>query len=170
MTNAPDRFVPLATIRHAHGVRGEVKLSSLTTPPDSIFSYALHDEAGVPFKLTRTGTQPDIFLCRIEGITDRTQAEALKGRKIGVLRSALTEAEDDALFAEDLIGVAVINEQGKSIGTIREIANYGASDIVVIDTPDGELMLPFAEQFFPLDAENGTLLCILPDTVSGREE
>lgn len=170
MPASPDKFVPLAIIRHAHGVRGEVKIASLTTPADSFFSYALHDEAGALFKLTRTGTQPDIFLCRIEGITDRTQAEALKGKKIGVMHSALSANDENALYAEDMIGVTVIDEKGSTIGTIRDITNYGASDIVVIDTEDGELMLPFAEQFFPQDAEDGTLLCLLPDMISGRPE
>lgn len=150
-------------------MRGEVKIASLTTPPDALFSYALHDEAGTSFTLTRTGTQPDIFLCRIAGITDRNQAEMLKGRKLGVMRSLLGPDDDEALYAEDMVGITVVDEQGNSIGTVRDITNYGASDIVVIDTAEGELLLPFARQFFPQDVENGTLLCLLPDTVSGQE-
>lgn len=163
---ATDRFVPLAVIRHAHGVRGEVKIAPLTGT--DIFSLPLHTEAGTPFRLTRTGIQKDLFLCRIEGIGDRNAAEALKGTQLGALRSQLP-AEDDATYANDLIGLRVVNDAGDVLGTVRAIVNYGASDIVVMDTADGELMLPYSRPFFPSDPEGDTLLCLVPALVSGEE-
>lgn len=169
MTITADRFVPLAVIRQAHGVRGEVKVTSLSTPPEAFLAHALHDASGTAFRLTRTGTQPDLFICRIEGITDRTPAEALKGTKLGVMRSVLGDMDDGTVFADELIGVTVINEQGQPIGTIHDIVNYGASDIAVIATDSGEIMLPYAAQFFPHEVTDGTLLCLIPETVSGKE-
>lgn len=169
MTGKADSFVPLAVIRHAHGVRGEVKIASLSSPADLIFTHALHDASGTPFPLTRTGTQPGLFICRIEGVGDRNQAEALKGTKLGVLRSALADGEENATFADELVGIRAVDEAGAEIGSIRAIVNYGASDIVVIATPEGEIMLPYASQFFPDDISDGTLLCLLPDTVAGNE-
>lgn len=169
MPESSDRFVPLAIIRHAHGVRGEVKVASLSNPPEAFLNHALHSAEGTKFKLTRTGTQPKYVICRIEGITDRTGAEAARGTTLGVMRSTLPEDADDVVFADELIGLRVINDASEEIGIIRDIVNYGASDIVVINTPTGELMLPFTHQFFPKDAENAALLCLLPEIIAGEE-
>lgn len=169
MTSSGDSFVPLAIIRHPHGLRGEVKIASLATPPDSIFAYALHDADGTVFRLTRTGSQPNIFLCRIDGITDRNQSEALKGKVLGVLRSALP-VDEDAVYVHDLVGASVVTSSGEAIGIVRDVVNYGAADIVIISTADNdELMLPYASQFFPEPLKDGLLLCHTPEVIEGEE-
>ena len=169
MTSSNDSFVPLAIIRHPHGLRGEVKIASLASPPESIFAYALHDAEGTAFRLTRTGSQPDIFLCRIDGVTDRNQSEALKGKVLGVLRSALP-VDEDAVYVHDLVGASVVTSSGEVMGIVRDGVNYGATDIVVIDTVTGEeLMLPYAAQFFPEPLKDGLLLCNPPELISGED-
>jgi 16S rRNA processing protein RimM len=164
----PD-FVPLAVIRHAHGLRGEVKVASFTTPPEQFLAYPLTDAKGNAFKLTRTGVQKGIFLCRVEGVTDRNGAEALKNRELGASRALLPALDADSTYVSDLIGCRVQDAQGANIGTVRAVVNYGASDILILDTADGELMLPYTEQFFPGDMENGILTCHMPEIVVGEE-
>ena len=161
---------PIAKIRHAHGVRGEVKLASFTTPPELIFTLPLKDATGVPVKLTRTGVQKDLFLCRIEGVTDRNVAETLKGREFFAEAAALPALAPHQRYVDELIGLRVVDASQAAIGTVRDIVNYGASDIVVIDTPTGELMLPYAAQFFPEDAKDGVLVCALPEIIAGEKD
>ncbi len=169
LRDTDDSFVPLAVIRHAHGVRGEVKIASLTETPVDFLSYALRDDAGRAYVLTRTGTQPGLFICRIEGVGDRNAAEALKGRQLGVSRSLLPAIDVSATYVHDLVGLRVIDSAGSSLGAVRDVVDYGAGDIVVIACEDGkELMLPYASQYFPADAVDGTLLCDVPDMVSGE--
>lgn len=167
----PDRFVPLAVIRHAHGVRGEVKIAPLSKDNADFLSLALQTAAGTPFTLAKTGTQPDYVICRIEGITDRNAAEALRGTQLGVMRSSLKEEASQTLFADELIGLRVEDEHGNTVGMVRDIVNYGASDIVVIDGENGsELMLPFSHHYFPTDAKDGMLRCMMPETIRGDVE
>lgn len=162
-----DDFVPLGKICQSHGVRGEVKILSYTTPAESIFSYALSDEHGNKMLLAKTGTQPDWFVCKIAGIDDRNAAQALKNKEIGVARSMLPLPEEGTILASDLIGCAVYDMQKLPIGTVRQVANYGASDILIIDTMDGELMLPFTERFIPQqDLKSRVLICDMPDIMA----
>lgn len=163
-------FVPLAVIRHAHGVRGEVKIASFTDPLEQLLTFALTDKGGTPYTLTRTGIQKGILLCRIEGVTDRNAAEALRGKELGITRDALPELPEHQTYVSDLIGMDVRDEAGELVGKVSDIVDYGASDIVVIDTAGGELMLPYAEQFFPGDAVDGVLTCRLPEILENDEE
>jgi 16S rRNA processing protein RimM len=165
-TLSEPRFIATAAIRHAHGVKGEVKIFSLTTPPEDFVSESLCDSAGKPVILQITGRQPSCFICRIEGVNDRTQAEALKGTQLGFMRSASDENIDDETYASDLIGLVVVDENDRVIGTIRDIVNYGASDIAVIESESGNLMIPYALAFFPEDPENGRIRCLIPETIT----
>jgi len=165
----PTDLVAVAVIRQAHGVRGEVKIASLTEPRAHFLTCPLTDAAGTAIKLTKTGIQKDWFLCRIEGIQDRNAAELLKGRELYAPRSTLPALEENQSYVSDLIGLTVLDEKGQTVGTLLDIVNYGATDIAVIDTSDGELMLPYTHQFFPEDAKQGAISCRLPEIMVGEE-
>lgn len=170
LSETSTEFAPLAVIRHAHGVRGEVKIASFTDPLEQLLTYALTDKNGKPYTLTRTGIQKGILLCRIEGVSDRNAAEALRGTELGVARDALPDLPEHQTYVSDLIGMEVRDEADALVGKVTDIVNYGASDIVVIDTASGELMLPYAEPFFPGEAVDGVLICRLPEIVENDEE
>ena len=156
-------------IRHAHGVRGEVKVASYTEPFENILLYPLRDSNGTVYTLKRTGIQSGVVICRIDGITDRNQAEALKGTELGTARVNLPETDEGETYIHDLIGCRVETTDGQPVGTVRTIANYGAGDIVVMDTADGELMLPYAPMFFPQPPVAGLLLCHLPELLNAGD-
>lgn len=163
-------FVAIAVIRQAHGVRGEVKVASYTDPAEDFLTYTLTDAEGIPFRLHKTGRQKELFLCRIEGVPDRNAAELLKGRELGVARDALPVLEGAQTYSSALIGLRIVDEAGAEVGTVSRVVNYGASDILVIEGPQGELMLPYAHQFFPGDPVDGVLSCRLPETVAAKEQ
>ena len=49
-----------------------------------------------------------------------------------VPREALPPLGDDEFYHTDLIGLPVVTTEGIAIGTVVDIANYGATDIVEI--------------------------------------
>jgi 16S rRNA processing protein RimM len=145
-----DNFVLLGTISGAHGIRGEVKVRSFTSPPEAITGYALRDKTGTPVSLKKRGIAKQQLICVIEGVTSRNDAEALKGKELGVPRSELPETADDEFYLEDLAGMDVITTDGKAYGIIKGLHNYGAGDIVEIrrDGADDEMHI-FTEATFP---------------------
>lgn len=162
-----DSFVPLGIIGPPHGVRGEVKVISYTDPAEKLFSYPLTDADGKAILLTKTGIQPTCFIARIAGVEDRNAAATLKQHEIGVDRSLLPPVEAGTLLMSDIVGCAVYDTEKFPIGTVRSVANFGASDILIIDTMDGELMLPFSNRFFPEhDVKSRVLICDMPEVVT----
>jgi 16S rRNA processing protein RimM len=83
----------------------------------------------------------------------------LKNETLYALREDF-ELEDGEFFIADVIGLDVIDfENGKVYGTVSEIINRGASDIYVVNTPNGERMIPAVEQFIiSVDIEKGVFV------------
>lgn len=98
--------------------------------------------------LTLKNPQGSHFLAEVEGVRDRTQAEALKGTELYVPREALPDIEEDgAYYIEDLIGMEARDEAGKTVGTVLGVHNFGAGDLLEIRQPSGEtFLMPFSEE------------------------
>lgn len=63
----------------------------------------------------------------------------------------------DEYFVADLIGLAVRDEDGAEIGTLKDVMETGANDVYVIEMTDGrELLLPAIKQcVLEVDVEAG---------------
>lgn len=145
--------VCLAAIAGAHGVRGLVKLKTFTERPEDVVAYGpLSDESGGrQFRLTLRGTQKGLLLVAIEGVSDRTAAEALKGLRLYVAREALPTPEDpEEFYHADLIGLAVEDTDGKPLGVVRAVEDFGAGPLLDVESDTGSIMLPFTLSVVPL--------------------
>lgn len=130
------QHILLGEITGAHGIRGEVLVRSYTAAPEAIADYgALTDEKGgaaLTLKVLRL-TPKGALIARVKGVSDRNGAEALKGRKLYVARTAMPEPDDDDdFYYADLIGLAVIDEQSNLLGKIIAVQNYGAGDLLEV--------------------------------------
>jgi 16S rRNA processing protein RimM len=75
------------------------------------------------------------------------KAMLLKNKTIYALRKDF-KLDEGEFFLADMIGLDVIDaDNGRVYGKLREIMNRGASDIYVVDTPNGERMIPAVDQF-----------------------
>ncbi len=144
MTEVRDQPVTLAAIAGAHGISGEVRLKLFA---DSIDSLRRHQAVQVGDRqLTMKSVKPGGggAIARFAEITDRTAAEALRGRLLTVSRSALPALEEGEYYHADLIGLACESAAGEALGSVVAVDNFGAGDIIEIEKPDGRrTMVPF---------------------------
>lgn len=142
-------MVLLGEIVRPHGVRGEVKLRSFTEDPCAIAAYgALTTERGETLTLKNVRAAHDHVIARIEGVADRDAAERLKGRKLQVARDALPEpGADDEVYAADLIGMPVVTTDGRRLGEIVALQDYGAGDLIELSVEGTRrtVLLPFTD-------------------------
>jgi 16S rRNA processing protein RimM len=138
----------LGRIAGAHGLDGAVLIRSFTAEPSAIAAYgALRDGSGRRFEIKVRRVTPKGVVARIEGVTDRTAAEALKGLDLYVERSALPQADEDEFYYADLIGLSVETQDGNRIGIVSRIDNFGAGDIIEVTLDGGGArLLPFTRQ------------------------
>ena len=166
--------VCLAAIAGAHGVQGLVKIKSFTERPEDAAAYgALSDESGKrQFHLTLKGQNKGLLLASIEGVSDRTAAEALKGVRLYVEREALPPIEDpEEFYHADLIGLAVVDQQGNRLGTVHAVEDYGAGSVLDVREGEKTLMLPFTLTAVPVvDLPGGRLVADPPAEIGAGEQ
>ncbi|MEZ0259639.1 MAG: ribosome maturation factor RimM [Alphaproteobacteria bacterium] len=151
----------MAEIVGVHGIRGMVKLKVFSDNPDSLTGGApLCDSDGKLYKLASLAPHGNIWLAQVEGLTDRTLAEKLRGTKLYRQRDSLPEIKKkDPYYHADLIGMAALLPDKTSLGTVIAIANFGAGDLLEIKPAKGQsFYVPFTNAVVPhVDVKAKTL-------------
>ena len=128
------RMIPVCVIIGAHGIRGEVRIKSFTAIPSAFASYgALIAGDGRVFEITKSRLATDHFICTLKNVTDRNQAEALKGLELLVAREKLPKLQDGEFYLSDLKDKDLVAD-GKSLGSIVGFQNYGAGDLMELQS------------------------------------
>lgn len=160
----PERQLVVGIIGAPHGVRGEARVKSFTADSLSLGDYgALFLADGRVMELA--GGRPlkdDMLVVRFKGIADRDAIKALTGQNLIIDRANLPATEDEEEFYHaDLIGLRVEDQAGDVIGTIAEVHNHGAGDLLVIAPKrgGGSMLLPFTKIAAPvLDIAGGRVV------------
>lgn len=158
-------------ITAAHGVRGEVRVRALTEDASALDAYGpVTDSAGRRFDLRIVRVTNRGVICRLNGVGDRNAAEALAGTDLFVDADRLPPAEADEWYVDDLIGLQAVDTAGTPLGIVRLVNDFGAGDVVEIETPDGkDLVLPFTSDVFPEVApEQGRVVVQMPDFLEAK--
>jgi 16S rRNA processing protein RimM len=160
--------VCVARIGAAHGIRGEVKLWSFTQDPSAVANYGpLESEDGARrFEIESLRAAKDHFVARLAGINDRDAAEALRNVELYVARARLPRIDDaDTFYYADLVGLSAVTPDGREIGTVSAVYNFGASDLIEIRPAGGgePLMIAFTETSVPeIDIAAKTIVVVPP--------
>lgn len=165
-----DRKVAVAVVTGAHGVKGRVRLKTFTDDPRDACAYGeLSDESGGRrFRVAATGDSKEGVIAELSGVGDRDAALALKGLVLFADREALPALEEDEDFYHaDLIGLSAETADGRRIGQVRAVYDFGAGDVLDIKPAKGRaVMLPFTREAVPeVDIEGGRLVVVLPDEI-----
>jgi len=107
-----------------------------------------------------TEVRPRLVVARIDGVDDRDAAAALRGTKLYLDRAALPEPEAEEFYHADLIGLACETPDGKSLGKVKAIHDFGAGDVIEIDGFDA--MIPFTQAVVPEVDIAGHRLVVIP--------
>lgn len=144
-------LVIMGYVRGAFGIRGWVKIHADTEHLDGLFDYPVwwlgSEGRWKPFTLENGAVQPKGVTAKLEGVDDRDVAAAMRGMKIAVPRSELPELDEDEYYWSDLIGLAVFNKEGESLGVVKELMATGANDVLVLQDGETQRLVPFVGQF-----------------------
>ena len=136
-----------------HGIKGTVKLKTLTAAPENIIDYSpLYDESGKKqFHILSAQVHGTVVLAELKEITDRTAAEKLRGLKLYAPRDILPDITTDKTFyIADLIGLEARFTDGTKMGVVINVMNFGASDLLEIKPLKGaSFYVPFTDAVVP---------------------
>jgi len=136
----------LGRVSALFGVRGWVKVFSYTEPRDALLQYKelLIGREGIwqPAELVEGQQHGKSVIALFRGFDDRDEAAALIGAELGVHRDNLPEPGDGQYYWSDLIGLKVVHRDGTELGTIDEMLETGANDVMVVKGKV-ERLIPF---------------------------
>src|SRR3989338_1145452 len=156
-------MVVMGRIAAAHGIRGLVKIQPFTEYVDSLLDYRTwwigHEQGSWrEVKIGQCEAHDKTLVAQLPDCPDRTAAEKLKGLLIAVPRSSLPEQDEGEYYWSDLIGLAVVNEAGVKLGTVTNLLETGANEVLSVQGDGGEILIPFvASAIRRVDLKNKTI-------------
>lgn len=157
----------------AQGLKGEVKAKVFTATPDALPRYGvLHTKDGRQLKITafRPVKEGEAVIA-FEGIADRNAAEGLKGTQLFVDRDALPEPDEDEFYHADLIGLEARDSEGRLLGKVAAVHNFGASDVIELLRSDGDQVhLAFTRETVPhIHIKDGYIIVAVPEDAEDND-
>lgn len=158
--------VVIGVISAPHGVRGTLRVKSL--------GAGRHLRRGVEpvvegerRRILAARETPKGFLIDLEGIEDRGLAGSLRGSELLLGREELDAPEEGEFYVGDLVGLEAYDEAGARVGSVADILETPAHEVLVVQDYDEEIYVPFTFEHVPkVDLEGGRIVVRPPETFS----
>jgi 16S rRNA processing protein RimM len=156
-------YIECGKIINTHGCKGGLKLESWCNTPEDLAGmkkiFMLESGAYKKYKVKKASVFKQFVLFDLDTIDDMDKALLLKNQVVYADRNDF-DLEDDEYFIADVIGLDVIDyNTNKCYGKLSDIINRGASDIYVVKTENGEVMIPAVDEFIKkVDIKNNIIL------------
>jgi 16S rRNA processing protein RimM len=163
----PEDAVEVARIIGAWGVKGWIKVQPFAADPQALFSsrrWFLQppEPQGGPkrpaapaaplpplLKVSQAKSHGEWVVAQVQEAGDRSAAEALRGARVFVARTSFPTADPDEYYWVDLIGLAVVNLQGETLGTVTGLLDTGPHSVLRIAPPGADSGDEVAERLVP---------------------
>lgn len=145
-------FIACGRLGRPHGVRGALRIWPFNVDTDLIRTKRVLTIGPSPKRtrpLTVRSARRDAkgWIVTFDGIADRDAAAHLTNATWFETREDFGATDDDEVFIADLLGLAVALESGETLGTIADVWQAGAADVLVIRGPRGEQLVPNVPEF-----------------------
>ena len=139
-----DPNVILGYISGVYGLRGWVKVHSHTDPREAILNYQpwLLGTERKPVQVESGRRHGKTVVAKLPGVDTPEQARILMQQVIEVPRQQLPEAGGNSWYWSDLIGLTVVNQDQVKLGSVRQMIETGANDVMVLQGTR-ERLVPF---------------------------
>jgi 16S rRNA processing protein RimM len=153
-------YLVIGQVTGPRGLSGELKVRIETDDPERFFvlEWAYLGDERRRMRVESVRLFKGVALLRLEGVADRTAAEAFRGQYVQVIAGdALPLAEGEYYFHQ-IEGLRVRSDTGEELGRVHEILATGANDVYVVRGSEGELLLPaIKEVILDVDLEQGIM-------------
>jgi 16S rRNA processing protein RimM len=141
--------IRLGRVTNAVGLKGELRVYPYTDYKEKFeeIDYVLMDD--LRFSIENVRYMKAMVILKLSGIDDRTAAEVCKEKDLFLFRKDAPPLPEDTYYVKDLIGLAVVDEDGKHIGRLKEVILNKAQDIYMIEPDAGgsPFPVPAVEEF-----------------------
>ncbi|HXG42899.1 MAG TPA: ribosome maturation factor RimM [Dehalococcoidia bacterium] len=162
-------FVAVGRVARPFGLEGELLVDPLAEP-EVLAPGRYVFLAGRRHRVLSCRWQRGRVLLRLEGIEDRTAAEAYRFHYLELPQEELEPLGEGEYYYFQLVGLEAVTSSGERLGTVRRVMETGGGNqVLVVRGERGEVLLPAVEEFVRVDLEAGRIVVedvpgLLPDT------
>lgn len=162
-------LLQVGIISSTHGVRGEVKVFPTTDDVNRFknLKNVLLDTGKETKTLEIEGVKffKQFAILKFKDIDNINDIECYKGKSLYVTRKDAVRLQKDEYFIADLMDLQVLDEEGKTLGTLTDVLETGANDVYEITTPDEkQILIPaIKECILKVDVSKGCMVVHLLD-------
>ena len=158
----PSDAIEVGRIGDAWGIKGWFKVLPYSADPEALTSskcwFLIPAEKGaktflgvVRLTIVQAKWHSGTLVAAACEVDDRNAAEALCGARIFIARSSFPTTQKDEYYWVDLIGLNVVNREGVTLGTVKELTSTGEQTVLILDGVQAgktiERMIPFVSAF-----------------------
>lgn len=147
-------LLAVGKILRPHGIRGALVVEPLTDWPAERFApgsrLLLEATPGGRREVAVTSRTPHKgrVLITLEGVSDRNEAEKLKGAFLMLPARLASRLGEGEYWVHDLVGIELHDPSGRALGAVEDVICREAQDLLVVREPGGrEVGIPFVSQF-----------------------
>lgn len=149
--NAPDLYA-VGRIVKAFGIKGDVVVAPMTDSTRRFATLKLaflgtSETAVGEVSISRAHIEPRGVRLKIAGVNDRNAAEKIVGQLLFVDKRHRVRIPRGTYFVHDIIGMSVSDDQGRPLGTVKEVLRLPAHDVYVVSRDTGDVMIPAVKEF-----------------------
>ena len=147
-----DDCYQLGYVSKTHGLQGEVNVFlDVDFPEDyeemeSVFLQLQSSGTLIPFFIENFRLQKDSAIVKFEDVDSIEQAEELVKAQLYMPLDQLPTLEEDQYYFHEIIGYRIEDEQEGRLGTIKDVYEAGAQELIAMDYREQEILIPLTDE------------------------
>ncbi|MFA5516381.1 MAG: ribosome maturation factor RimM [Desulfuromonadales bacterium] len=168
MTPRPDELFCLGVVAGTHGLRGDLKVRSLSGDFESLLDaeevfLRRGDEVGC-YKAVKVSPHKGNLLLRLAGLDDINAVLPLVGSEVLMRYGDLGPLAEDEFYWSELKGMQVVDQARGELGILEDLFTTAAHDVYVVRGRFGEVLIPAVDEFIvSVDRGHNHLRVDLPE-------
>ena len=141
----------VGVVTSVHGIKGEVKVFPTTDDSRRFkkLKQVYLDTGKELLSLEIEGVKffKQMVILKFKGYENPNDVMKFRQKELWIDRKDAVRLSKDEYFIADLIDMEVCDEEGKLIGTLKDVISTGANDVYAVETPEGkEVLFPAIKQ------------------------
>lgn len=145
------KFISVGKILNFHGIQGEAKVGFSKNQEEFFLSlnevFVKIQNDYKPLKILRSRLNKNFVVVKFDGINSINNLLPLKGALLFVEEATIrANLDDDEFLVDELVGLDVLDFDGKKLGFIVGVSNNGATDLLSVKTKSKKIsLIPFVK-------------------------
>jgi len=153
------QFIPIARVLAPWGLRGEVKVESMTDFSDRFACGETVYLRESPVTIESSRSHAKLFVLKIAMIDSRDEAEAIRGLFLEIPSDQIHPLPEGQHYRFQMMGLKVLSIEGKPLGRVSDIIQTGSNDVYEISSDSGKFLIPATDEVIKsIDIDKGCMV------------